>query len=80
MALLPFSLPYCDISSEKGELEESFWKRDILVRALEGAGEDEADAKEDLDKEQSEALIKLFALACKTGSESRALDVCKYVF
>ena len=72
IVIVPFSLPLCEAVTERSLLEEQYWKDEIIKRALAEDSE-----KSDLEQAQAATMIKLFALACKSDQDSRALDVCK---
>ncbi|XP_050438249.1 WD repeat and HMG-box DNA-binding protein 1 [Adelges cooleyi] len=70
---IPWQIPLCDINQEKGELEEKFWRSSIALEILpEGDGQQYC-------KELMTMFLKLFALACKSGHNMRALDLCKLI-
>ncbi|KAK2174448.1 hypothetical protein NP493_801g02049 [Ridgeia piscesae] len=79
--LLPFQLPLCDLSTDKGSLEETFWRSNLFSNHLDwwttqGYEVDDT-AKMNATIPQQEALMKLFALSCRTERESRAVELCR---
>ena len=78
VALINLSIPLCTSTvSEKDTLEAEFWKCDAKSRAFAGyENEIEEDISANKDA-QNQCLVKLFALACKSDHESRAIEVCK---
>uniref|UniRef100_A0A4W3IUA6 WD repeat and HMG-box DNA-binding protein 1 n=1 Tax=Callorhinchus milii TaxID=7868 RepID=A0A4W3IUA6_CALMI len=83
VAILPFKLPYCQIDSEKGQMEEHFWRSVLFHKHfdyLEASGYeiDEA-AKGQALKEQQELLMKMFALSCKLEREFRCEELSAFM-
>merc|ERR1719319_1692353 len=75
---LPIEQPLCGISSEKGGLEVKASNINLQARMLEGMEvEDWADKQAELAARETECLMKLFALACRSDHESRAVEVCR---
>ena len=78
VAVLPLSLPLCTSSvGEKDVLESEYWTASIKARTYESGSfdlEEEASSNRD---GQMQCLVKLFALACKSDHESRAIEICK---
>ncbi|XP_015206147.2 WD repeat and HMG-box DNA-binding protein 1 [Lepisosteus oculatus] len=81
VAILPFKLPYCQTATEKGQMEEHYWRSvlfhnhfDFLARS--GYEFDEA-TKNQAEKEQQELLMKMFALSCKLEREFRCMELAE---
>ncbi|KAM9409995.1 WD repeat and HMG-box DNA-binding protein 1 isoform 2-T2 [Pholidichthys leucotaenia] len=79
VVLLPFRLPLCQTTTEKGQMEEQFW-RSVLFHNhysfLSSANyevDEEAQARSQ--KEQQEVLMKMFALSCKLEREFRCVEL-----
>ncbi|XP_015373408.1 PREDICTED: WD repeat and HMG-box DNA-binding protein 1 isoform X2 [Diuraphis noxia] len=70
---IPWQIPLCDLNQEKGELEEKFWRSNIALSIL---PEEEG---LQYDKELKTTFLKLFAMACKSGHDMRALEICKLI-
>ncbi|XP_050526875.1 WD repeat and HMG-box DNA-binding protein 1 [Daktulosphaira vitifoliae] len=70
---IPWQIPLCDINQEKGEFEEKYWRSHIALEIL-----PENDGQQ-YRKEFMTMFLKLFALACKSGHNMRALDLCKLI-
>ncbi|KAL4149661.1 hypothetical protein QTP88_003553 [Uroleucon formosanum] len=70
---IPWQIPLCDLNQEKGELEEKFWRSNIALSIL-----PEEDGLQ-YDKELKTTFLKLFAMACKSGHDMRALELCKLI-
>ncbi|KAF2355394.1 Minichromosome loss protein Mcl1 middle region [Trinorchestia longiramus] len=73
VSLNDFKVPLLDAASEKGELEASLLQYDLQANSL----LDKQDQLEEAEILLQTTLIKLFALACRSGREVRALDVCR---
>ena len=78
VALINLSIPLCTPTvQEKDVLEASYWKFDVKARAYEkNPNEFDEDITANRDS-QNQCLVKLFALACKSDHESRAMEICK---
>ncbi|XP_045889351.1 WD repeat and HMG-box DNA-binding protein 1 [Micropterus dolomieu] len=81
VAILPFKLPLCQTSTEKGLMEEQFW-RSVLFHNhysfLSSSGyEINEDAQTQSQKEQQELLMKMFALSCKLEREFRCVELAE---
>ncbi|XP_038044137.1 WD repeat and HMG-box DNA-binding protein 1-like [Patiria miniata] len=79
--VLPFQVPLCDLDTEKGIMEEAYWRADALSKHIEyGASQgyeiDEM-SQAQTDREKQENIMKLFALACRTDREYRASEICQ---
>lgn len=70
----------CEPSIEKTELEEEFWSSHLVLPGLDSLsqhGEIYSDYKENVDKTIKKTVMKLFALACQSGLEMRAVELCE---
>uniref|UniRef100_A0A3B4GW80 WD repeat and HMG-box DNA-binding protein 1 n=1 Tax=Pundamilia nyererei TaxID=303518 RepID=A0A3B4GW80_9CICH len=81
VAILPFKLPLCQTTTEKGQMEEQFW-RSVLFHDhysfLSSSGyEIDEDAQNQSQKEQQELLMKMFALSCKLEREFRCVELAE---
>uniref|UniRef100_A0A669ES71 WD repeat and HMG-box DNA-binding protein 1 n=1 Tax=Oreochromis niloticus TaxID=8128 RepID=A0A669ES71_ORENI len=81
VAILPFKLPLCQTTTEKGQMEEQFW-RSVLFHNhysfLSSSGyEIDEDAQNLSQKEQQELLMKMFALSCKLEREFRCVELAE---
>ncbi|XP_021117501.1 WD repeat and HMG-box DNA-binding protein 1 isoform X2 [Heterocephalus glaber] len=79
VAVLSFKLPYCQIATEKGQMEEQFWRSVIFHNHLDylaknGYEYDES-TKNQAVKEQQELLMKMLALSCKLEREFRCVEL-----
>ncbi|EMP33093.1 WD repeat and HMG-box DNA-binding protein 1 [Chelonia mydas] len=83
VAILSFKLPYCQITTEKGQMEEQFWRSVVFhnhVDYLSKNGyEYDENAKNEAAKEQQELLMKLFALSCKLEREFRCVELADFM-
>ncbi|XP_072031398.1 WD repeat and HMG-box DNA-binding protein 1-like [Amphiura filiformis] len=79
--VLPFELPFCEMETEKGKLEEAYWKTDLLNQHCEHAAslgyEVDDMNKAQAERQKQDSIMKLFALACKTDREYRASEICR---
>ncbi|XP_073725327.1 WD repeat and HMG-box DNA-binding protein 1 [Misgurnus anguillicaudatus] len=81
VAVLPFKLPYCQTATEKGQMEEQYW-RSLLFRNhydfLSSSGyEIDSEGQSQAEKEQQELLMKMFALSCKLEREFRCVELAE---
>ena len=78
VAIIPLCIPLCSPLSEKTELEDQYWTSRYISQSVEGnRGISDVDRTSTNRDTQMECLVKLFALACKSDHESRAIEVCK---
>ncbi|XP_019723126.1 WD repeat and HMG-box DNA-binding protein 1 isoform X1 [Hippocampus comes] len=81
VAILPFKLPLCQTTTEKGQMEEQFW-RSVLFHnhysflSSSGYEVDEVGQSQS-QKEQQELLMKMFALSCKLEREFRCVELAE---
>uniref|UniRef100_A0A8C1XPZ9 WD repeat and HMG-box DNA-binding protein 1 n=1 Tax=Cyprinus carpio TaxID=7962 RepID=A0A8C1XPZ9_CYPCA len=81
VAVLPFNLPYCQTTTEKGQMEEQYW-RSVLFQNhygfLSSSGyEIDSEGQSRAEKEQQELLMKMFALSCKLEREFRCVELAE---
>ncbi|XP_061671824.1 WD repeat and HMG-box DNA-binding protein 1 isoform X2 [Syngnathoides biaculeatus] len=81
VAILPFKLPFCQTTTEKGHLEEQFW-RSVLFHNhysfLSSCGyEIDEVGQSQSEKEHQEVLMKMFALSCKMEREFRCVELAE---
>lgn len=81
VAVLPFKVPLCQTSTEKGQMEEQYWRSVLLHNhhsflSLSGYEVDQ-DAVNNSLKEQQELLMKMFALSCKLEREFRCVELAE---
>ncbi|XP_064421197.1 WD repeat and HMG-box DNA-binding protein 1 [Latimeria chalumnae] len=83
VAILPFKLPYCQTATEKGQMEEQFWRSMLFQNHLdylaEGNYEFDESVKNRALKEQQELLMKMFALSCKLEREFRCIEISEFM-
>ncbi|KAK4305527.1 hypothetical protein Pmani_022588 [Petrolisthes manimaculis] len=78
VSILNMKIPLCEGETEKGELEEACMRSSLLLQTLtDSSAEEEEEAKHKIERSVKEAMIKLFALACRGDLDARALDVCQ---
>jgi chromosome transmission fidelity protein 4 len=84
ISVLSLKLPLCGLeNNEKTGNEQSYWKSKIISRAIDNMNMNDDPgvvpivSKEAMEQVENESLIKLFAHACQTEHESRAMDICK---
>lgn len=79
VAILSFKIPLCQTSTEKGQMEEQFWRSVLLhnhYSFLSSSGyEIDEEAQSQSLKEQQELLMKMFALSCKLEREVRCVEL-----
>nr|XP_054758246.1 WD repeat and HMG-box DNA-binding protein 1-like [Lytechinus pictus] len=71
VSILPLQLPLCELNTEKGQMEEAYWRLNLLSQDL-----DDERIKAKMEREQQDNIMKLFALACRSEREFRAYEVC----
>ncbi|XP_064097260.1 WD repeat and HMG-box DNA-binding protein 1-like [Macrobrachium nipponense] len=80
VSLINMQVPICELETEKGGLEEKMIRTNLQLNTMERLnrlGFEVDHSKNEADKILKEAMIKLFALACRTERESRAVEVCQ---
>ncbi|KAM3625824.1 uncharacterized protein V6R79_018136 [Siganus canaliculatus] len=81
VAILPFKLPLCQTTTEKGQMEEQFWRSMLFhnhYSFLSSSGyEIDEDKQSHSQKEQQELLMKMFALSCKLEREFRCVELAE---
>ncbi|XP_045436358.1 WD repeat and HMG-box DNA-binding protein 1 isoform X4 [Pipistrellus kuhlii] len=79
VAILSFQLPYCQVATEKGQMEEQFWRSVMFHNHLDylakNGYEYEENTKNQAIKEQQELLLKMLALSCKLEREFRCVEL-----
>lgn len=82
---LPFQLPFCEMETEKSQIEETLWRSQLVLstmKAIIDTTKDDEDlllaekCKADAEKTIKESLIKLFALSTRGGLEMRGIELC----
>uniref|UniRef100_A0A6I8SBM7 WD repeat and HMG-box DNA-binding protein 1 n=1 Tax=Xenopus tropicalis TaxID=8364 RepID=A0A6I8SBM7_XENTR len=83
VAVLPFNLPYCQITTEKGQMEEQYWRSQIFTNHLDYLSkhgyECDENVKSEAQKMQQELLMKMFALSCKLEREFRCMELAEFM-
>ncbi|KAM4630148.1 WD repeat and HMG-box DNA-binding protein 1 [Polymixia lowei] len=81
VAILPFKLPLCQTSTEKGQMEEQYWRSRLFqnhYNFLSTSGyEVDEEGHSQAQKEQQELLMKMFALSCKLEREFRCVELAE---
>lgn len=79
VAVLSFKLPYCQISTEKGQMEEQFWRSVLFHNYLDYLAKNGYEYDESIKiqaiKEQQALLMKMLALSCKLEREFRCVEL-----
>ncbi|KAM9556396.1 WD repeat and HMG-box DNA-binding protein 1 isoform 1-T2 [Guaruba guarouba] len=79
VAILSFKLPYCQVATEKGQMEEQYWRSVVFHNHMDYVSKNgyelDESAKSQAVKEQQELLMKLFALSCKLEREFRCVEL-----
>ncbi|XP_053922789.1 WD repeat and HMG-box DNA-binding protein 1 [Cuculus canorus] len=79
VAILSFQLPYCQVTTEKGQMEEQYWRSVVFHNYVDYLSKNgyelDENAKSRSVKEQQELLMKLFALSCKLEREFRCVEL-----
>ncbi|CAG2057194.1 unnamed protein product, partial [Timema podura] len=65
---IPLQVGLGDVTTERGQLEEIFWRSTLTGPSIPDPN--------DLEKAAKEAIIKLFALACRSDQQARAVELC----
>ncbi|XP_053331539.1 WD repeat and HMG-box DNA-binding protein 1 [Spea bombifrons] len=83
VAVLPFNLPYCQITTEKGQMEEQYWRSILFTNHIDylskNGYECNENVKTEAEKEQQELLMKMFALSCKLEREFRCMELAEFM-
>ena len=79
---LPLEAPLVNLQSEKGGLEQKRINLSLQSKFLQSASnsidnEEISDNLDDVRRQEIETIMKLFALACKSDHESRAIEVAQ---
>ncbi|XP_026855638.2 WD repeat and HMG-box DNA-binding protein 1 [Electrophorus electricus] len=81
VAILPFKLPLCHTSTEKGQMEEQYWRSVIFQNHfgfLSSSGyEVDEEKQKQMEKAQQELLMKMFALSCKLEREFHCMELAE---
>ncbi|XP_051502537.1 WD repeat and HMG-box DNA-binding protein 1 [Myxocyprinus asiaticus] len=81
VAILSFKLPYCQTTTEKGQMEEQYWRSMLFHNHygfLSSSGyEIDNEGQTRAEKEQQELLMKMFALSCKLEREFRCVELAE---
>ncbi|NWR56569.1 WDHD1 protein, partial [Bucorvus abyssinicus] len=79
VAILSFKLPYCQVATEKGQMEEQYWRSVVFHNHMDYLSKNgyelDENAQSQALKEQQELLMKLFALSCKLEREFRCVEL-----
>ncbi|KFV12474.1 PREDICTED: WD repeat and HMG-box DNA-binding protein 1 [Pterocles gutturalis] len=79
VAILSFKLPYCQVTTEKGQMEEQYWRSVVFHNHVDYLSKNgyelDENARSQSVKEQQELLMKLFALSCKLEREFRCVEL-----
>ncbi|PSN43420.1 WD repeat and HMG-box DNA-binding protein 1 [Blattella germanica] len=79
VAEIPLQLPLCEAATEKSLLEEKFWRSLVARSTFEDLCKTDAEfytEKDIADRTLKETAIKMFALACRSDLENRAVELC----
>ena len=77
---LPMETPVLSLNTERGELEQASLSLALQAKLLSFCPEKSEESEETLEtvrQKEVETLMKLFALACKSDHESRAVEVAR---
>ena len=79
---LPLEAPLLSLTTERGELERTSLNLSLQAKSLSSCpeelrSEESEETLEKLRQQEVETLMKLFALACKSDHESRAVEVAR---
>lgn len=81
VAVLAFKLPYCQITTEKGQMEEQYWRSVVFNHHIDYLSQNDYECDESVKsqtlKEQQELLMKMFALSCKLEREFRCMELAE---
>ncbi|XP_078498760.1 WD repeat and HMG-box DNA-binding protein 1 [Lissotriton helveticus] len=81
VGVLAFKLPYCQITTEKGQMEEQYWRSVVFNHHIDYLSQNDYECDESVKtqtlKEQQELLMKMFALSCKLEREFRCMELAE---
>nr|XP_056706893.1 WD repeat and HMG-box DNA-binding protein 1 [Euleptes europaea] len=81
VAVLPFKLPFCQTATDKGQMEEQFWRSLLFHNHLEYLSQSGYECDESMKgravQEQQSLLMKMFALSCTLEREFRCMELAE---
>lgn len=80
VTVLTFGMPFCDMKTDKGRLEEEHGRLSLLhrrIKSLLGSGFDLDSEMSNNERKWTDVLLKMFALATRTEREYRAMDIAE---
>ncbi|KAJ7345371.1 hypothetical protein JRQ81_001321 [Phrynocephalus forsythii] len=81
VAVLPFQLPFCQTATDKGQMEEQFWRSVLFHNYLDYLSQNGYEYDENVQshavQEQQNLLMKMFALSCTLEREFRCMELAE---
>ncbi|XP_062974254.1 WD repeat and HMG-box DNA-binding protein 1 [Elgaria multicarinata webbii] len=81
VAVLSFKLPFCQTATDKGQMEEQFWRSVLFHNYLDylsqNGYEHDENVKGQATQEQQNLLMKMFALSCTLEREFRCMELAE---
>lgn len=72
-----WKVPLCELESDKSMLEEELLRTTITLPHIPSTDLEDWENKKKIEKSISVTVMKLFALACRNGFDSRAVSICE---
>ncbi|KAM6459426.1 WD repeat and HMG-box DNA-binding protein 1 isoform 1-T2 [Liasis olivaceus] len=81
VTVLPFKLPFCQTATDKGQMEEQFWRSVLFHNYLDYLSQNGYEHDESVKgravQEQQNLLMKMFALSCTLEREFRCMELAE---
>ncbi|XP_054827685.1 WD repeat and HMG-box DNA-binding protein 1 [Eublepharis macularius] len=81
VAVLTYKLPFCQTATDKGQMEEQFWRSVLFHNYLKYLSKNGYDCDESVKgqaiQEQQNLLMKMFALSCTLEREFRGMELAE---
>ncbi|XP_015685957.1 WD repeat and HMG-box DNA-binding protein 1-like, partial [Protobothrops mucrosquamatus] len=79
--VLPFKLPFCQTATDKGQMEEQFWRSVLFHNYVDYLSQNGYEYDESVKgqavQEQQNLLMKMFALSCTLEREFRCMELAE---
>ncbi|KFM61807.1 WD repeat and HMG-box DNA-binding protein 1, partial [Stegodyphus mimosarum] len=80
ISVIPFSLPFCEIDTDRGKLEEENARCSLMHKSIQSLLKEGFDLDTEyraVEKQWMDVLLKMFALATRMDRDCRALDIAR---
>uniref|UniRef100_A0A670XXL1 WD repeat and HMG-box DNA-binding protein 1 n=1 Tax=Pseudonaja textilis TaxID=8673 RepID=A0A670XXL1_PSETE len=83
VTVLPFKLPFCQTATDKGQMEEQFWRSVLFHNYVDYLSQNGYEYDESVKgqavQEQQNLLMKMFALSCTLEREFRCMELVEFM-